>query len=71
MTEFQDEGGFLLSAERAADALERRLRAANEHIKAFRLTRDELTALSQAFARSVAIARAYHLASAVRKDEAA
>jgi hypothetical protein len=70
-TDFQGEGAFLLSAERAADALERRLRASHPNVRVFPLSRDELQQIADSFARSVQIARVYHLAAALPKDEAA
>lgn len=71
MSQFHEEGTFLLAAERSADALERRLRASSAHVKVFRVSRDELEALSASFSKAVAVARVYHLAAAMPKDEAA
>jgi hypothetical protein len=71
MTDFDDEGGFLLAADRAADALERRVRSAHASVRVFPLSRDELIELSATFSRTVAIARAYHLAASMPKDAAA
>lgn len=58
---FKEEGAFLHQARAAADTLERRLRATDPTVRHFVLTRDELSALSGQFSRSVAISVEYHL----------
>jgi hypothetical protein len=61
---FKEEGAFLLSADRAAEALVRRVEQAQPTAEIFVLTRDEMQQLAADFTRAVAIGKEYHIDSA-------